>query len=59
MVAERTQLIASLADRLMQRAHVINIKRGRSYRTQGSEAPPEADLPAGLATSDLETNPAS
>jgi DNA replication protein DnaC len=51
------KLIASLADRLMQRAHVINIKRGRSYRTQGPDAPPETDLPAGLATPDSETNP--
>jgi len=27
-------LTASLVDRLMERGHVINIKRGRSYRTQ-------------------------
>ena len=49
------KLIASLADRLMQRAHVINIKRGRSYRTQGPEAPPESELPTGLATQEPET----
>lgn len=45
-------LTASLADRLMERAHIINIKRGRSYRTQGPEAPPEADLPAGAVHPD-------
>jgi len=38
-------LTASLVDRLMERAHVINIKRGRSYRTHGPDAPPEADRP--------------
>lgn len=38
----------SLVDRLMERAHVINIKRGKSYRTDGPEAPPEHDRPAGL-----------
>jgi len=41
-------LTTSLVDRLMQRAHVINIKRGKSYRSQGPEAPPEADRPADL-----------
>jgi DNA replication protein DnaC len=41
-------LTASVADRLMERAHVINIRRGRSYRTYGPEAPPEEDRPAGL-----------
>ena len=41
-------LTASLVDRLMERAHVINIRRGRSYRTEGPEAPPETDRPAGL-----------
>jgi len=47
-------LTASLVDRLMERGHVINIKRGRSYRTFGPEAPPETDWPAlvtGTATS--------
>jgi DNA replication protein DnaC len=38
----------SLVDQLMERAHVINIKRGKSYRTDGPEAPPEHDRPAGL-----------
>ncbi len=34
-------LIASLVDRLMERAHVINIRRGRSYRTDGPDASPD------------------
>ncbi len=38
-------LTASLVDRLMERAHVINIKKGRSYRAEGPEAPAEADRP--------------
>lgn len=41
-------LTGSLIDRLMDRAHVINIKRGKSYRTHGPEAPPEHEHPAGL-----------
>jgi DNA replication protein DnaC len=43
------KLTASLVDRLMERAHIINIKRGKSYRTDGPEAPPQADLPRGIA----------
>lgn len=43
-----TTLTASLVDRLMQRAHVINIKHGKSYRTHGPDAPPEDDRPAGI-----------
>jgi DNA replication protein DnaC len=43
-------LTASLVDRLMERGHVINIKRGRSYRTHGPDAPPEDQRPAALAT---------
>jgi DNA replication protein DnaC len=39
-------LTASLVDRLMERAHVINIRRGRSYRTEGPDASP--DRPTGL-----------
>jgi len=55
-------LTASLVDRLMERAHVINIRRGRSYRTEGPEAPPETDRPAGLqraeeAEAEAETPP--
>ncbi len=38
-------LTASMVDRLMERAHVINIRRGRSYRTDGPEAAPEGDRP--------------
>jgi DNA replication protein DnaC len=34
-------LTASLVDRLMERAHVINIRRGRSYRTEGPDASPD------------------
>lgn len=41
-------LTASIVDRLMDRAHVLNIKRGRSYRIEGPQAPPEADRPEGL-----------
>ena len=41
-------LTASMVDRLMERAHVINIRRGRSYRTEGPLAPPEQDRPAEL-----------
>ena len=43
-------LTASLVDRLMERAHVINIRRGRSYRTEGPDASP--DCPADLAPSE-------
>ena len=43
-------LTASLVDRLMERAHVINIRRGRSYRTEGPEASP--DCPEDLAPSE-------
>jgi DNA replication protein DnaC len=41
-------LTASLVDRLMERAHIINIKPGRSYRSDGPEAPPDQDRPADL-----------
>lgn len=40
-------LTASLVDRLMERAHVLNIRRGRSYRTEGPDASP--DRPTGLS----------
>jgi DNA replication protein DnaC len=39
-------LTASMVDRLMEKAHVINIRKGRSYRTEGPEAP--ADRPPEL-----------
>jgi DNA replication protein DnaC len=42
-------LTASLVDRLMDRAHVINIRKGRSWRSEGPDAPPEDDRPADLA----------
>lgn len=42
-------LTASLVDRLMERGHVINIKRGRSYRTHGPDAPPDDQRPSDLA----------
>jgi len=42
-------LTASLVDRLMERGHVINIKRGRSYRTHGPDAPPEDQRPTDLS----------
>jgi len=45
-------LTASLVDRLMERGHVINIKRGRSYRTHGPDAPPEDDRPTDLVDGD-------
>lgn len=39
-------LTASLVDRLMERAYVVNIRRGRSYRSEGPDASP--DRPADL-----------
>jgi DNA replication protein DnaC len=45
-------LTAPLVDRLMDRAHVINIKRGRSYRTEGPDATPVDDRPAGIESTD-------
>lgn len=47
-------LTASLVDRLMDRAHVVNIKHGRSYRIEGPQAPPEADRPTGLGASEAD-----
>lgn len=41
-------LTASLVDRLMERAFILNIKRGRSYRSEGPEAPPPGEQPDGL-----------
>ena len=43
-------LTASLVDRLMERAYVLNIRRGRSYRTEGPDASP--DRPPELDTDD-------
>lgn len=41
-------LTAAIVDRLMDGAHVINIRRGKSFRSEGPEAPPEQDRPDGL-----------
>lgn len=38
-------LTAAIVDRLMDGAAVINIKKGRSYRTEGPQAPPPDDRP--------------
>lgn len=38
-------LTAAIVDRLMDGAAVINIKNGRSYRTEGPTAPPPDDRP--------------
>jgi DNA replication protein DnaC len=48
-------LTASLVDRLMDRAHVINIKNGRSWRWEGPEAPPEDERPSDLTPESDET----
>jgi DNA replication protein DnaC len=48
LVLGNPALTASMVDRLMERAHVINIRRGKSYRTHGPEAPPEEDRPPEL-----------
>jgi DNA replication protein DnaC len=42
-------LTASLVDRLMDRAHVINIRKGKSWRSEGPDAPPEDDRPEGVS----------
>jgi DNA replication protein DnaC len=38
-------LTAAIVDRLMDGAHVINIRRGKSYRSEGPEAPPPEERP--------------
>lgn len=45
-------LVAPMIDRLMERAHVLNIKQGRSWRVEGPEAPPAHERPADLAPDD-------
>jgi DNA replication protein DnaC len=40
------KLTAAIVDRLMHRAHVINIKNGRSYRSEGPDGPGSAILPS-------------
>ena len=42
-------LVAPMIDRMMERAHVLNIKKGRSWRVEGPEAPPAHERPADLA----------
>lgn len=39
-------LCGAMVDRLMERAHVINVRQGRSYRSEGPDAP--ADRPASM-----------
>lgn len=41
-------LTTALVDRLMHRAHVINIRKGKSYRSEGPEAPAASELPDSL-----------
>lgn len=41
-------LTAAMVDRLMERAAVLNIRRGRSYRTEGPHAVPVAEQPEDL-----------
>lgn len=38
-------LTGAIVDRLMDGAQVINIRKGRSYRTEGPDAPPPDDRP--------------
>lgn len=52
-------LTASIVDRLMERAFVLNIKRGRSYRSEGPDAPPPGEQPDGLELADEPSLPAS
>jgi DNA replication protein DnaC len=43
-------LTAAIVDRLMDAAHVLNLRRCRSYRSEGPDAPSGPDRPADLAT---------
>jgi DNA replication protein DnaC len=54
-VLGNASLTASLVDRLMERAHVINIRKGRSYRSDGPEAPPQQDRPDDIDEPDEQT----
>ncbi len=38
-------LTGALVDRLVHRAAIINIRKGKSYRSEGPDAPPESDRP--------------
>lgn len=42
-------LTTAIIDRLMHGATVINIRKGKSFRTHGPDAPPESDRPEGLS----------
>lgn len=48
-------LTASLVDRLMEQAHVLNIRKGRSYRSEGPDASPEC--PTDIEPTGAETTP--
>ncbi|MBM3271145.1 MAG: IS21-like element helper ATPase IstB [Candidatus Sericytochromatia bacterium] len=47
-VLGNSALTAATVDRLMEGAHVINVKKGKSYRFEGPDGPPEEDRPEGL-----------
>lgn len=49
-VLGNVSLTAAIVDRLMDGAHVINIRKGKSYRSEGPDAPPEHERPAGIVT---------
>lgn len=46
-------LVAPMVDRMMERAYILNIKQGRSYRSEGPDAPPADDRPPELRPSAL------
>ena len=39
----------------MHRAHVINIRKGRSYRSEGPDSPAHDDLPEALTAENQES----
>lgn len=47
-------LTAAIVDRLMDGAHLINIRKGKSYRSQGPDAPPDYERPAEFFSDDEE-----
>lgn len=52
-------LVAAMVDRLMEKAAVLNIRRGRSYRTEGPFAVPVAEQPEDLVRETPESTPAA
>jgi len=48
-------LVAALVDRLMERAYILNIRRGRSYRLEGPDAPCRQDQPQVVALGEDES----